>query len=173
MQTFVYIVMFGLSLTLDYMLVESIHVLSFVSLFCVNVIFTLLFDFKLRKKDIAFRHWISTYKKYYVIYRILSFFYSFKVLRLLYSGLFGKLYFHASFETPYKTLVRPLFYCTVANFVLQVAPVIVMNIYNFWFIPWGYQLMVMGVDNTLMALVIFILEIIEFRHYLKQAIEEG
>lgn len=48
-----------------------------------------------------------------------------------------------------------------------------MDIYDFIFIPWGYQLMVMGIDNLIMGVVIFILEIIEFTHYKKLAIEEG
>ena len=46
-----------------------------------------------------------------------------------------------------------------------------MDIYDFWFIPWGYQIMVMSIDNFVIALVIFILEILEFRHYMLLAIE--
>jgi hypothetical protein len=41
------------------------------------------------------------------------------------------------------------------------------------FIPWGYQIMVMSIDNLILALVIFVLEIIEFAHYKHLALEQG
>lgn len=50
-------------------------------------------------------------------------------------------------------------------------PVVVMDIYAFIYVPWGYQMMVMGIDNMILSLVIFILEIIEFSHFKKLAIE--
>lgn len=48
-----------------------------------------------------------------------------------------------------------------------------MDAYNLMFIPWGYQIMVMSIDNMILALIIFILEIIEFAYFKKVAIEEG
>lgn len=69
------------------------------------------------------------------------------------------------------TIVRPLFIASIVNFVLQVMPIVVMDIYAFIYVPWGYQIMVMGVDNMILSLVIFILEIIEFSYYKKLAIE--
>jgi hypothetical protein len=41
------------------------------------------------------------------------------------------------------------------------------------FIPWGYQLMVMSIDNLILAFVIFVLEIVEFTHFKRLAIEGG
>jgi len=46
-----------------------------------------------------------------------------------------------------------------------------MDIYCLMFIPWGYQLMVSSIDNLVLALVIFVLELIEFRYYKKLALE--
>ena len=48
-----------------------------------------------------------------------------------------------------------------------------MDCYNLMFIPWGYQIMVMSIDNMVLAFVIFVLEIIEFTHFKRLAIEEG
>ena len=48
-----------------------------------------------------------------------------------------------------------------------------MDIYNYIYVPWGYQIMVMSIDNFIMGLGIFILEILEFAHYKKLAVEEG
>lgn len=48
-----------------------------------------------------------------------------------------------------------------------------MDAYNLMFIPWGYQIMVMSIDNLILALVIFALEIAEFAYYKRKALEEG
>lgn len=48
-----------------------------------------------------------------------------------------------------------------------------MDCYNLMFIPWGYQIMVMSIDNMVLAFVIFVLEIIEFTHFKRLAIEGG
>jgi hypothetical protein len=48
-----------------------------------------------------------------------------------------------------------------------------MDSYNLMFIPWGYQIMVMSIDNLILALVIFVLEIIEFTHFKHLALEQG
>lgn len=48
-----------------------------------------------------------------------------------------------------------------------------MDAYNLMFIPWGYQIMVMSIDNMVLAIVTFVLEIVEFTHYKHLAIEKG
>ena len=48
-----------------------------------------------------------------------------------------------------------------------------MDVYNFIFIGWGYQLMVMSIDNLLLALVIFALEIVEFKYHKSLCEKEG
>ena len=77
------------------------------------------------------------------------------------------------FENKYQTLIRPMFFATVANFMLQAGPIFLMDCYNLMFIPWGYQIMVMSIDNMVLAFVIFVLEIIEFTHFKRLAIEGG
>ena len=62
-------------------------------------------------------------------------------------------------------MIKPLFIVTVINFVIQVMPILVMDIYSFMFIEWGYQIMVMSIDNMILAIVIFILECVEFMLY--------
>jgi hypothetical protein len=46
-----------------------------------------------------------------------------------------------------------------------------MNAYMLMFIPWGYQLMVMSIDNMILAFIIFVLEIVEFAYFKRRAIE--
>lgn len=46
-----------------------------------------------------------------------------------------------------------------------------MDVYCLIFIPWGYQLMVTSIDNLVLSLVIFALELVEFRYYKKLALQ--
>jgi hypothetical protein len=100
--------------------------------------------------------------------------YSFKNARVFYSRLFDKKPFcNVPFENKYVTLIRPIFFASIANFLLQAGPIFLMDCYNLMFIPWGYQIMVMSIDNMVLAFVIFVLEIVEFTHFKRQAIEDG
>lgn len=95
-------------------------------------------------------------------------------MRLFYCKFFVKKpWFSATFNNQYSTVIRPLFIATVLNFLLQVGPIILMDAYNLMFIPWGYQIMVMSIDNMMLALVTFVLEIVEFAYFKRMAVEEG
>jgi hypothetical protein len=100
-------------------------------------------------------------------------FYSFKSVRVMYTKLQpNKPYMNVPFENPYTTLVKPFFITTVANFLLQAGPIFLMNAYMLMFIPWGYQLMVMSIDNMILAFIIFVLEIVEFSYFKRRAIDD-
>jgi|LauGreDrversion4_2_1035121.scaffolds.fasta_scaffold75127_4 hypothetical protein len=47
-----------------------------------------------------------------------------------------------------------------------------MDAYILMFIPWGYEIMIVSIDNLILALIIFILEIIEFAYFKRRAVEE-
>ncbi len=173
-QTLTYFVMFCLSIALDYKLVTAIHLTTLFSMIITNVAFTLFFHLKVRKEDQPFRYWSDINKKTYKIIKWLMFIYSFKCVRLFYCKINGiKPELNAPFENKYKKIVRPLFITTVINFILQAGPIVLMDAYNLMFIPWGYQIMVMSIDNMILALAIFILEIIEFAYFKRRAIDEG
>eukprot|EP00347_Sterkiella_histriomuscorum_P022324 403330882 len=173
-QSIVYLIMFALSFTLDYMMVKVIHILTYIFMYITNAAFAIEFDKKRKKNDMPFRHWETEHKQQYYFYKHLMYIFSFKLGRGLYSKVIDKKpLFNAAFGDQYKTMIFPLFIVTIVNFLLQVLPIMLMDIYNFIFIPWGYQFMVMGIDNLVLGLVIFILEIIEFTHYKKLAEQEG
>ena len=139
-QTITYFIMFCLSIELDYDLVTSIHLICLFSMMLANLGFTLIMHLKLRKDDQAFKYWTDENIKPYRIIKWLMFLYSFKAVRLLYSQIQNKPYFDAPFERKYQTLIKPLFFVTVINFLLQAGPIILMDCYNLWFIGWGYQI---------------------------------
>jgi hypothetical protein len=57
--------------------------------------------------------------------------------------------------------------------MLQAGPIFLMDCYNLMYIPWGYQIMVMSIDNLILTFIIFVLEIVEFTHFKRLAIEGG
>lgn len=154
--------MFCLSIALDYKLVQAIHLTTLFTMLITNVAFGLYIHLKVRKTDQVFRHWTDREVRGYKWIKILTLAYNFKMSRLLFARYLNKGYFQATSDSKYKSLIKPLFFTSVINFLVQCGPIVLMDIYSLWFIPWGYQIMVMSIDNMVLALVIFILEIVEF-----------
>ena len=48
-----------------------------------------------------------------------------------------------------------------------------MDSYTLMFIPWGYQIMVTSIDNMILTIIIFVLEIVEFAYFKRRAVAEG
>lgn len=78
-------VMVCLSIALDYMMLKSIHIFSFLTLFLLNIAFTIYYDLKLRKDDYTFRRWQVEHKKTYTALKIVMFLFNFKAARVFYS----------------------------------------------------------------------------------------
>lgn len=77
--------MICLSIALDYMMLKAIHIMSFISMFVANIGFTLFFHLKLRREDLAFRHWYVEHKKTYTALKFIMFLFNFKAARVFYS----------------------------------------------------------------------------------------
>ena len=165
--------MFCLSIALDYKMVTAIHLTTLFSMVIINIAFGIFIHIKLRKEDTAFKFWVGQNKRVYKVFRTIIFVFSFKSMRLFYCKFLQRPWFNASIENKYMAVARPLFIATAVNFILQVGPIILMDIYNMMFIPWGYQIMVMSIDNLVLAIITFILEIIEFAHFKHVALDEG
>ena len=166
--------MFCLSIALDYKLVTAIHLTTLFSMLIFNVFFGLFMHMRLKKQDQPFRYWVDQNPVWYNRIKWSIILYSFKNARIFYSRIFdGKPYCNVPFENKYVTLIRPMFFASITNFILQAGPIFLMDCYNLMFIPWGYQIMVMSIDNMVLAFVIFVLEIIEFTHFKRLAIEDG
>jgi hypothetical protein len=164
--------MFCLSIALDYMLIQAVHLTCLFTMLLLNLSFGLFLDLRQRKLDTSFRHWTDDHKPHYKSLKWLLMTFSFKSVRLMYSRLHpSKPYLNVPFENLYSSLIRPLFIATIINFLLQAGPIFLMNAYMLMFIPWGYQLMVMSIDNMILAFVIFVLEIFEFAYFKRRAVE--
>lgn len=51
--------------------------------------------------------------------------------------------------------------------LIHTAPIILVNIYTIWLLKWGYEIKTLAIENMLMAVVIFFLELYEFILYRK------
>ena len=111
--------MFCLSIALDYMLVQAVHLTCLFTMLLTNVAFTLFLHRRQRKGDTAFRHWADDNRREYRYMRWVMMAWSFKSARVMYTRLMPeKPYMNVPFEVPYKTLIKPLFVTTVVNFLL-------------------------------------------------------
>lgn len=120
------------------MMIEAIHLITLFGMIFANIGWFFFYHYKLRKQDSAYKHWVDQNKKAYVIVRYVALAWNFKQVRMMYSNFLNKEYFNGAFESRYKTLIKPLFILSVINFVIQVMPILLMDIYNLIFIPWGY-----------------------------------
>lgn len=156
---------------MGYRMIFAVYLLGILAQLFFNLGFAIVFKVKLRKRDQALKHWCSFYQRPFRVYNALMYGFNFKTARGLYSQLFkGRKpykYFSASFDELFETLVRPLFISSAVNFFFVAIPFVIMDIYSLIFIPWGYELMIISIDNLLLAVTIFILEVIEFRLYRK------
>jgi hypothetical protein len=92
-----------------------------------------------RNFDPAFKYWGDENRRALNIYESVAALFNFKVLRGLYSKAFKeKNEFSAPFTEEYENIIKPLFIGTLFNVVLQVVPVLIVDIYTVVFIPWGY-----------------------------------
>ena len=111
--------MFCLSIALDYMLVQAVHLTCLFTMLLTNLGFSLFLHLRQRKSDIPFRHWTDDNKKNYKYLKWVMMCYSFKSARIMYSKILStKPYMNVPFENPYTTLIKPFFITTVVNFLL-------------------------------------------------------
>lgn len=131
--------MFCLSIALDYKLIQALHLFCLFLMLLTNLGFTFFLHLRQRKNDTALRHWCDDYAKEYKYLRWVMMAYSFKTVRVMYSRVLpNKPYMNVPFDTQYSTLIKPLFFTTVINFIMQAGPIFLMNAYMLMFISWGY-----------------------------------
>jgi hypothetical protein len=69
----------------------------------------------------------------------------------------------ASFEDPVKNFYKPLKMITYFSFIFVYIPIIVADVLIFASVEWGYQLLILAIESFLLALLIIILTVLEFR----------
>ena len=139
----------------------AICFVAFIFLIAVNVLFVVYFK-KVIEKDEMFQYWSGSYKRTTKALTIISAVVSFKVMRLLYSRLFGLDNFNAAF-TRHDTLFRPMNGASVINFVFTVMLVIVVDVVGLALYSWGSQFYMTCIETLLLAVGIIVMTVVEFK----------
>ena len=111
--------------------------------------------------DNTFKHWKDKYKWQSYIISIISLLLNFKLFRCLYSNFYGLMVFHAPFEKSTK-FYRPFVVMNIIYILLCLTPIIIVDIVTFYFIQWGYQLLVVAIESFIFSVTLIILSLIEF-----------
>lgn len=69
--------------------------------------------------------------------------------------------FHAPFEKSTK-FYRPFVVMNIIYILLCLTPIIIVDIVTFYFIQWGYQLLVVAIESFIFSVTLIILSLIEF-----------
>ena len=80
--------MFVLAIIMGYRMLMGVHILSFLSMYILNLAFGIWFRVHPRKQDIPFKHWAAYYKPTFKTYNILIYVFNFKLARGLITKLF-------------------------------------------------------------------------------------
>ena len=140
----------------DYGIVPTFYLglVGFVFLFSGNAFFTLMYVNQV-KTDTAYKHWYPKNSKVATAIQILGLF-NFKIYRLLYAKLFGKMCFNAPFNDP-SMFYRPFNLTSLFAIVTVTCPLIVSSIIGLIYVRWGYQLYITCVELLFVYLVLIAL----------------
>ena len=84
-QTIVYIIMFALSISLNYVMVQAIHIITIIPMWICNIAFSFYIHWRARKSDTPFLHWSDLYRDQYKIVRYVTLIWHFKSFRVIWS----------------------------------------------------------------------------------------
>ena len=82
--------------------------------------------------------------------------FNFKIYRLLYGKLFGKMSFDAPFNDP-SMFYRPFNLTSLFAIVTVTCPLIVSSIIGLVYVRWGYQLYITCLELLVICLVLIVL----------------
>ena len=128
-----------------------------------NVIFYVIYKKEITK-DVAFAKWCRLYPKTERYISLLTLLVNFKSIKLLYSGFYGLESCLAQFDDPMRNFFRPMRMITYFSFIFVYLPILAASVVIFIQVQWGYQLLILGIEAFLLAILIIVLTILEFRN---------
>ena len=106
--------------------------------------------------DADYQRWAKTYSSTASVLPVVALLFNFRILKFLYSGLFSLDVFMVQYERPRKNLLIPLSFVTIFNFIGSYGPVLVANFVVFGTVQWGYQLLIVCIETTIISLAIVV-----------------
>jgi hypothetical protein len=141
---------------------------SFASYAVLNIAATVAFEAQIARKDIEYMNWRAQYRITSRFILLLSALFSFKILRLHYSLLFGYDCFKANFQFP-GAFQRQIIIFTILHLIFSNCIIIGLDVVGLLFLPWGTQLNTTMIETAGISLLMMVLDFIELcklKHYL-------
>jgi len=161
LQSILHLLLLIFAVYLGYWVFYALHLASFFLLFSFNLGFAIYIDRRVPSQDGAFKHWAAHFSTRDAAYKAVCGILSFKGARLYYSNFTNV---NAAFDDFYSFFYFPLFLVSMASFPIQVLPAFVADVWSVILVPWGYQIVIFSLENVILGIAIFILELLEYRY---------
>ena len=92
------------------------------------------------------------------------FVFNFKCVRFVFSGFFGLDYCQAVFDDPNTSTHRNLRMLSLFQLVFVYAPIFVADIYIFFAVRWGHQVLVLAIETFMLQIFMMYLTYQEFKN---------
>ncbi|CAI2377119.1 unnamed protein product [Moneuplotes crassus] len=135
-------------------------IIALVVLIAIDIVFYIIYSASV-VKDNAYKHWKDKYRCATQTISVLSLLMNFKIFRCLYSKFYGVTTFNAPFERS-TLFYRPLVVMTIIYLLFVLIPIIIVDIVTFYFVEWGYQLLIVAIESFVFSILMIILSFIEF-----------
>ncbi len=142
----------------NYTLISGFAALCYLVL---NIVFFVYYKMSIIKNDSGFKDWREHNLSTCRWMSFISCVFSFKIMRLLYSKLYGFNNFAAQFAN-HQTLIKPLTSFTILHILLCYVPIITADIIGLIELEWGTQLYINMIETLILTIIMIILQMIEF-----------
>ena len=133
---------------------------AFVAYLILNVSSAIAFEIQIARKYIEYMNWRNMYPKTSKCIIVLSGLFSFKILRLHYSLLFGYDCFKAQFQFP-GVFQRQIIIFTIVHLIFVNCIILGVDIVGFVTLKYGTQIYTTMIETALMFFILMILDFIE------------
>ena len=151
--------------TMNYAYTSAIAAVTYIIM---NIAFSISFENTIARQDIEYMNWRQHYKHTSRSIIVFSGIFSFKLLRLHYSFLFGNDKFRAAFDKP-GVFQRQIIIFTVLHLLFSSCIIIGVDIVGLLSVKSDSQLYTMLIETAVLSVSLMILEFVEIcklKHYL-------
>lgn len=154
------VVMYGLMVGFAWVqnewIIMFLSAVGLISLIITNITFTFYYNRDVVHKDAVFEKWLHFFPRSKIILPPACLLLNFKCSKMLYSGFYGLESCMAKFG---KNMVfyRVMKMCTYFNWVFAYGAIYVADVFIFFKISWGYQLLILGYETAILQTIIILL----------------
>lgn len=137
--------------------------IAFLMLIGSNIAFTLLF-WRQAQKDKYYSEWRKHHPRTALLIPLLSAIFNFKIIRFIFSGLFGLQNTKAQFHNPQNAIHKHLIMVTHFHFVFVYGAIFFADFIIIISTRWGHQLLVLAIETSILQALMIYLMISELKN---------